>query len=211
MTKHPVLVEPTMTTVEAQGMMSESKVRHLPVVKSGKRLVGMVTQETLRIPPTLLSSMNVWEITQYLSNLTVQDVMIKGKEIASISPDATIEEAARLMVEKKVDCLPVLDEGIVIGIITDTDLMAHLVDMLAAPEPSVRVTMRMGNATGELAKLVAAISEQGWGIWALGGVSSPKVPDSWEAVFKISDAALDQVKSALSKVEGQQIIDLREV
>jgi len=211
MTKHPVMIEPAMSIVEAQGIMAETRVRHLPVAEEGKRLVGLITQETLRVPPTKLTSLNVWEITRFLSDLTVKDVMVKGKDVITIGPDATIEEAARVMVEHKIGCLPVLEEGIVVGIITDSDMMAHLIEMLAAPVPSVRVTMRMPLFKGELARLVAAISAQGWGIWALGGVFAPKDPDKWDAVFKIADAPREQVVSVLSKVEGQQIIDVREV
>ena len=211
MTKHPVMIEPAMSIVEAQGIMAETRVRHLPVAEEGKRLVGLITQETLRVPPTKLTSLNVWEITRFLSDLTVKDVMVKGKDVITIGPDATIEEAAQVMVEHKIGCLPVLEEGIVVGIITDSDMMAHLIEMLAAPVPSVRVTMRMPNIKGELARLVAAISAQGWGIWALGGVFAPKDPDKWDAVFKIADAPREQVVAVLSKVEGQQIIDVREV
>ena len=211
MTKHPVMIEPAMSIVEAQGIMAETRVRHLPVAEEGKRLMGLITQETLRVPPTKLTSLNVWEITRFLSDLTVKDVMVKGKDVITIGPDATIEEAARVMVEHKIGCLPVLEEGIVVGILTDTDMMAHLIEMLAAPVPSVRVTMRMPLFKGELARLVAAISAQGWGIWALGGVFAPKDPDKWDAVFKIADAPREQVVSVLSKVEGQQIIDVREV
>lgn len=211
MTKHPVIVESTMSIVEVQGIMAETKVRHLPVAVEGKRLVGLITQESLRVPPTKLTSLNVWEITRFLSNLTVKDVMIKGKDVITIGPDATIEEAARVMVEHKIGCLPVLDEDIIIGIITDTDMMLHLMEMLAAPVPSVRVTMRMTTVKGELARLVTAISAQGWGIWALSGIFAPKEPDKWDAVFKIIDVPKDQVVAVLSKIEGQQIIDVREV
>jgi acetoin utilization protein AcuB len=211
MTKHPVMVEPTMSIVEVQGIMAETKVRHLPVAEEGKRLVGLITQETLRVPPTKLTSLNVWEITRFLSELTVRDVMIKGKDVITIHPDATIEEAAQVMVEYKIGCLPVLEENIIIGIITDTDMMMHLMEMLAAPRPSVRVTMRMPTTKGELARLVNAISAQGWGIWALGGVFAPKEQDKWDAVFKIIDVPRDQIAAVLSKIEGQQIIDMREV
>jgi len=211
MTKHPVMVEPTLSIVEVQGIMAETKVRHLPVAEEGKRLVGLITQETLRVPPTKLTSLNVWEITRFLSELTVKDVMIKGKDVITIEPDVTIEEAAQVMVEHKIGCLPVLEENIIIGIITDTDMMMHLMEMLAAPMPSVRVTMRMTTAKGELARLVTAISAQGWGIWALGGVFAPKEPDKWDAVFKIIDVPREQIVDVLCKIEGQQIIDVREV
>lgn len=211
MTKHPVMVGPTMSIVEVQGIMAETKVRHLPVAEEGKRLVGLITQESLRVPTTKLTSLNVWEITRFLSDLAVKDVMIKGKDVVTIGPDATIEEAARVMVEHKIGCLPVMDEEIIVGIITDTDMMLHLMEMLAAPVPSVRITMRMTTAKGELARLVTAISDQGWGIWALGGVFAPKQPDRWDAVFKIIDVPKDQVVAVLSKIEGQEIIDIREV
>ena len=211
MTKHPVMVEPSMSIVEIQGIMSETKVRHLPVAEEGKRLVGLITQETLRVPPTKLTSLNVWEITRFLSELTAKDVMIKGKDVITIDPDATIEEAAQIMAENKIGCLPVLEDNIIVGIITDTDMMMHLMEMLAAPMPSVRVTMRMSTAKGELAKLVTAISAQGWGIWALGGVFAPKETDKWDAVFKIIDVPRDQIVDVSSKIDGQQIIDIREV
>jgi acetoin utilization protein AcuB len=211
MTKHPVMVEAATSIVEAQSIMAETKVRHLPVVEAGKRLVGLVTEETMRVPPTKLTSLNVWEITRFLSNMTVKDAMVKGKDVITIGPDVTIEQAAQVMVTHKVGCLPVLDDGIVIGILTDTDVMAHLVEMLAAPKPSVRVTMRMSLVKGELARLVAAIAAQGWGIWALSGMVAPKDPDKWDAVFKIADAPREQVVAALCNVEGQQIIDVRVV
>lgn len=211
MTKHPVLADPSMSIVEVQGIMAEAKVRHLPVAGEGKRLVGLVTQETLRVPPTKLTSLNVWEITRFLSELTVKDVMVKRKDVITIGPDATIEDAAQVMVEHKIGCLPVLEEEIVIGIITETDMMMHLMEMLAAPVPSVRVTMRMSTVKGELARLVTTISAQGWGIWALGGVFAPKEPDKWDAVFKIIDVPREEIVAVLSKLEGQQIIDIREV
>ncbi len=59
MTRHPVMIEAKASIVEAQGIMAETHVRHLPVIEAGKRLVGLITQETLRVPPTQLASLNV--------------------------------------------------------------------------------------------------------------------------------------------------------
>jgi acetoin utilization protein AcuB len=211
MIKHPVMVEPGMSIVEVQGIMAETKTRHLPVVAEGKRLVGLVTQESLRVPSTRLASLNVWEITRLLSDMRVRDVMVAGKDVITIGPDATIEDAARVMVAHKIGCLPVLEDGIVVGLLTDTSMLAHLVEMLSAPEKAVRVTMRMPTTKGELARLVSAISAQGWGIWALGGVFAPKMPDRWDAVFKIIDVPKEEIVAALCQVEDQEIIDVREV
>ncbi len=212
MTRHPVMIDAHASIVEAQGIMAETHVRHLPVVEEGKRLIGLITQETLRVPPTQLTSLNVWEITRFLSNLTVKDVMIKGRAVITVDPDATIEEGARIMVENKIGCLPVLEGGIVAGIITDADIMAHLTEMMASQIAGVRTTVRMArNTPGELAKLVAAVAAQGWGIEALGGAPAPRDPDKWDAVIKLRSLPKEKVAAVLGSIPGQEIIDIREV
>jgi acetoin utilization protein AcuB len=204
------MAEPSMSIVEAQRLMGENNIRHLPVVGEGKRLLGLVTRNTLLVDPRRLGSLDVWEIARYLSGLTVKDVMIKARDVITIHPDATIEDAARVMVERKVGCLPVLEDGVVVGILTDADMLAHLMQMMAAGTPAVRVTVRMPDVRGELAKLVGAIAAQGWGILALGGAPAPREPGKWDAVVKIRYVTKEQVAAALSGVEGQQIVDIRE-
>lgn len=210
MTRHPFLAEPSMSIVEAQRLMGENNIRHLPVVGAGKRLLGLVTRSSLLVDPGRLSSLDVWEIARYLGALVVKDVMIKAKDVITIHPDATIEDAARLMVERKIGCLPVVDDEFVVGILTDSDIMAHLMQMMAATTPAVRATVRMPDVRGELAKLVGAIAAQGWGILALGGAPVPREPGKWDAVVKIRYVTKEQVVAALSQVEGQQIVDIRE-
>lgn len=211
MTRHPLLADPEMTMVEAQRYMGENSIRHLPVVGDGKRLLGLITRQTLLVDPARLGSLDLWEIARTLSGLTVKDVMVKAKDVITICPDVPIETAAAIMVEKKIGCLPVLEEGVVAGIITDTDLLAHLMEMMATHTPAVRVTVRMPDRKGELARLVSAIGSHGWGILALGGRTPPKEPDQWDAVVKIRHAPRDEIVAALGQIEGQQIIDVREM
>ncbi|MGD8996645.1 MAG: CBS domain-containing protein [Anaerolineae bacterium] len=210
MTRHPVMVEPTMSIVEAQGIMSEMQVRHLPVVEQGKRLVGLVTRESMRIPPTELASLNVWEITRLLSNMTLADVMVKRENLIATEPDVALEVAAQVMIREKVGCLPVVEDGVVVGILTEIDMMAQLTQLLGGNVPGVRATVRMPNQKGELAKVTGAISEQGWGIYASGGVPTPKDPDHWDCVFKVRDVPKEELLAVLEKVEGHEVIDIRE-
>jgi acetoin utilization protein AcuB len=210
MTRHPVMVEPTMSIVEAQGIMAECKVRHLPVTEKGKRLVGLVTRQNLRIPPAKLSSLNVWEITRLLSNMQVRDVMVKGKDVITIGQVATIEEAAQIMVKNDIGCLPVLEEGIVVGIITDSDLLVELADLLGGRIPGLRVTIRVPDKIGEFAKITAAVAAQGWGIYTSGSVPTPKRPGYWDVVIKVKNVPRDDLVAVLNKIEGQEIIDVRE-
>jgi acetoin utilization protein AcuB len=211
MTKHPVLVEPSMSIVEAQSIMAEARIRHVPVVETGKRMVGLITRANLRIPPADLGSLNVWEITRFLSNLKVKDVMVKQKDVVMADPEMTIESAALTMVRNKIGCLPVLEEGIVVGIITEVDLLAQLAEMMASRLEGVRVTVRMPDRRGELARLVDAVNAQGWGITALGGAPSPREADRWDAVVKIRSVTCDEVIATLRQVTGQEIVDIREI
>jgi len=209
MTRHPIMVDAETTIIEAQSIIAENNIRHLPVVGDGKRLQGLITRQRMRIPPTELASLNVWEITRYLSNLRVKDVMVKKKDVITISENATLEDAAKLMITKKIGSLLVLEKDVVMGIITDVDMMVQLTDLLGGNQTGVRVTIRMPNKKGELAKLMQAISEQGWGIFASGGLQTRKDPDHWDCVVKVRNVSRDDLVSVLEQIEGQEIIDVR--
>ncbi len=210
MTRHPIMIEPTMRVADAQKLMTENRVRHLPVIGSGKRLLGLVTRQRLSIPPEKLGSLDVWEITRYLSNLTASDVMVKGPDLRTIGPDATLEEAADLMIHNKISSLPVIEDGIVVGIITETDLLIELQNLLGAIDPGWRVVMRVPDRHGEYRKLVRAISDKGWGLMAMGSVRTPKRPDCWDIILKVRYCTRDELIAVLEKVEDQQIVDIRE-
>jgi len=211
MTRHPLMIEPKMPISEVQRYMIHNDVRHLPVIGDGKRLLGLVTRQKLLMDPSRLGSLDVWEIVRSLSGLTTENVMVKARDVITINQDATIEKAARVMVENKIGCLPVLEEGVVIGLITEQDLLAQLSEMMAAqaPVPNTRITIRMPNVPGELAKLVGTIAAQGWGILACGGALYPKDTSKWDAVVKLSFVEADAAVEVLEQVEGHEIIDVR--
>jgi acetoin utilization protein AcuB len=211
MTRHPIMVPPTMPAAEAQKVMLENKIRHLPVVGDGKRPLGLVTRERLRIPPADLGSLNVWEITRYLSELRVQDVMVKSKELVTIGPDATLEKAAQIMAENRFGCLPVVEGNVVVGIISETDLLVQLADLLGGYVEGVRVTVRIPGKIGGYAKITGAMAEQGWGMYATGSVPAPRQDGKWDIVLKVRDASAEDVVAAIMQVEGAEIVDVREM
>jgi acetoin utilization protein AcuB len=204
------MIEPDKRVTEAQKLMGENNIRHLPVVGDGKRLLGLLTRDRLQIPPERLTSLDVWEITRYLADLTAKKVMIKRSDLHTINPEATLEEAADLMSRNKVGGLPVIEDDIVVGIITDTDLLVELQNLLGGNEPGWRVTMRVPNRRGEFSKLSGAISENGWGTMALGSVRTPKIPEKWDLVLKVRDCTKDELMPVLESIEGQEIVDVRE-
>ena len=210
MTRHPIMIEPTVQVTEAQRIMVENNIRHLPVVGDGKRLLGLMTRQRLSIPPERLGSLDVWEITRFLSDLRVSQVMVTGADLHTIGPNATLEEAADLLIHHKIGGLPVVEDGIVAGIITETDLLIELQNLLGAIDPGWRVVMRVPDRDGEFRKLTRAISDKGWGIMAMGSVRTPRQPDHWDIILKVRHCSRDELVAVLERIEDQQIVDLRE-
>ncbi len=210
MTRHPILIEPAKRVVEAERLMTENSIRHLPVGGAGKRLLGLVTRQRLSLHPEQFGSMDVWEITRYLSNLTVADVMVKGKDLHTIGPEATLEEAADLLIRHKISGLPVVEDGVVVGILTETDLLVELQNLLGAIDEGWRVVMRAPDKNGEFRKLAKAISDKGWGIMAMGSVRSPRHPDHWDIIVKVRYCTRDELIEVLKAIPDQVIVDVRE-
>ncbi len=210
MTRHPVMIDPGVSVVEAQGIMAESGFRHLAVVEKGKRLAGLITRQRLRVSPTDLGSLNVWEITRFLSDMRVEDVMVKRRDVMTIDPDAPIEEAAQLMVVNEIGCLPVQEDDVVVGIITQADMLIQLTTLLGFETPGMRATMRVPDRVGEAAKITGAIAEQGWGIWVIGSVLTPKHPGYCDVVVKVCGTSKDELTAVLKQIPEQELVDIRE-
>jgi acetoin utilization protein AcuB len=211
MTRHPVMVPPTTPATEAQKIMSENKIRHLPVVGDGKKLLGLITRQRLALKPDAMASLDVWEITRYLANLKVKNIMLKVDEVRTIDPDRTVERAARTMTDHKIGCLPVTEDNIVVGILTEIDLLRSFQEMLALRTEGVRVTMRAPDRAGEGAKLLTPLAQHGWKVMGIGIFYLPKHPGFYDSVVKIEGATIAEVKEVLSQVPDQEIVDIREV
>lgn len=133
MTAQVITITPQTTLPEVQRIMLEHKIRRLPVVKSDK-LVGIVTLGDIReAKPSDATTLSIYELNYLMDRLTVKDFMTPNP--ITIPPDATIVEAARLMVEHKVGGLPVVDHGKLVGIITETDLCRVLMSQLEEVAP----------------------------------------------------------------------------
>ncbi|MDM8518943.1 CBS and ACT domain-containing protein [Anaerolineales bacterium HSG6] len=210
MTRHPIMLPSSASVVTAQQILAENNIRHLPIVGDGKRLEGLVTRQRLHVKPDTLGSLSIWEISQYLSTLTVSDVMLKATEVFTITANRTIERAAQYMAEHKVGCLLVMeDEDIVVGIITEHDVLRSYQLMLGLPSEGIRVTVRMPNRPGEFARLMAILAEQEWGVMGIGTFPAPRSPGYYDVVVKVPNASIEQVRDVLEQIEEQEVLDIR--
>jgi CBS domain-containing protein len=105
----------------ADDVMKMKRLRHLPVLEDG-RLVGILTQRDL-FHAALSTALNFGEKAQkeFLKTVVVKEVMTD--EVRTIGPDADVREAARLLIEHRIGCLPVVENGKLVGIVSETDLL----------------------------------------------------------------------------------------
>lgn len=127
-----LIITPTTTIAAAQRIMEEHQVRRLPVVSHGK-LVGIVTSGDLReAQPSAATTLSVWEITTLLNRVTIAEIMTRNP--VTVASHHSVLEAAQIMLTHKIGGLPVVDNGKVIGMITESDLFRLLVQIATEPE-----------------------------------------------------------------------------
>jgi acetoin utilization protein AcuB len=121
-----ITVLPNVSISEAHNIMRNNSIRRLPVVSPEGNLLGIVTLGDVReASPSKATSLSIWELNYLWAQLTVERVMTH--KVISITPDTSMVEAARLMLEHKVSGLPVVEDNKVIGMITESDIFRMVV------------------------------------------------------------------------------------
>ncbi|MBI2333394.1 MAG: CBS domain-containing protein, partial [Chloroflexi bacterium] len=128
---HPVItVTPETPVHDALAMFKKEHIRRAPVVKDGK-MVGIVSaSDLLNASPSPVTSLSVWEMNYLISKVTVKQVM--SKKLITVDVNTPIEEAARIMADKKIGGLPVMRSGKLAGIITETNLFKTFLELMGA-------------------------------------------------------------------------------
>jgi acetoin utilization protein AcuB len=149
--KNPVTIGPEASFFEARKIIRDNGIRHLPVVDNKNKLVGIVTDRDIReAAPSDATSLSVGEINYLLGKLKVSSFMTPQKKLITISPDTLVEEAAQLMHDNKIGCIPVVEDGKLYGIFTEMDALALLVDLFGIKQKGTRLTVALEDKPGEL-------------------------------------------------------------
>lgn len=154
MTREVITASPSTTLAQALALTRAHRIRHLPVVEGG-RLVGLVSDRDLRLALPPPGTVPEEERRRLLETKTVAEFMVR--DVVTISPRAPIEEAAALLARHKIGCLPVIEDGRLAGILTETDVLHAFVELFRAHGPSSRIEVRMPDRPGELARVVRVI------------------------------------------------------
>jgi len=116
-----ITATPETSLAEVQRLMRDNNIRHVPVV-SGKRLVGMITDRDVReASPSPATTLTRGEITYRMETTPIKTCMTK--DVIWIGPDIDMVQATRLLLQQKIGCLPVVDNGTLVGVMTDIDCL----------------------------------------------------------------------------------------
>ena len=130
MTANPITVTEDSVLPDAHALLKEYNIRRLPVVNGNNDLVGIVSLTDVReAEPSDATSLSIYELNYLLSRLKVGKIMTS--KVLTVTPETTIAEAARLMLEKKIGGLPVVDGKKVVGVITESDIFRLIVQRYA--------------------------------------------------------------------------------
>ena len=210
MSSAPITITADLSVPDALSLMREKKVRRLPVLDAKGKLVGIVSdKDLLYASPSPTTSLSVWEINSLLSRLTVEKVMTR--KLVTVTGDTPVEEAARIMADRKIGGLPVLQGTKLVGIITETDIFRALLELLGGRRKGLRATCAIPGTKGSLAKVVSAVSEAGGDMVGL-GVAEVKAAGimQWHVTLKVQDIQKAALTKALKPVVDS-VIDIREI
>ena len=202
MTPNPVTITTDTSLKEALELVRSKSFRHLPVLDEDGKLAGIVTEKSLvYASPTSATSLSVFEVDYILSCTKIGQV-IQG-EIITVGPDLPIEEAARVMVDHRIGCLPVVEGDELIGIISDTDIFRVLVEGLGGGHPSLRITVVIPEEVGSLARVTRCIADQGANIHSMGMFWGER-PQDRVVAFRLEGVERETVMQAL-EADGFQV------
>lgn len=208
MSAPPVTITENVPITEALRVMRQNRVRRLPVVDQEGKLVGIVSEkDLLYASPSPVTSLSIYEMHYLLARLLVSELMTT--EVITVTPDTPLEEAARIMADHKIGGLPVVEQGALIGIITETDIFKVFLEMLGAREKGLRLTLNVPERKGEMARITTAIAQLGGNILALGTFLGDD-PTTAIVTVKVEDVPTEALLHAMQGL-GLQILDVREI
>lgn len=191
MTTNPATITAGITVEKALAVLTARKVRHLPVLNDRGALVGIISEK---------------DLLRAKGDELVDDVMTR--DVITITEYMPLENAARTMADHKISSLPVMRDGRLVGIITETDLFTIFLELLGARDQGVRLTMLVPEEKGILARLTTEIAMLGGNILALSTFLGED-PTNRMITVKVENVAMDKLVIIMEAL-GMEIVDVRE-
>ncbi|HNX28193.1 MAG TPA: CBS and ACT domain-containing protein [Syntrophomonadaceae bacterium] len=161
MTTSVKTVQLDTSVTEAFRMMKDNNIRRLPVLEKD-RLVGITTLTDLnQAAPSSATTLSIHELNYLLAKTKIKDILPKKQKVITVTPDTYIETAAKIMRQNKISSLPVIENGKLVGIVTETDIFDALIDILGVKKAHSRIDLYVRERPGTLAEITSIIAESG--------------------------------------------------
>lgn len=153
MNRHVVTIQPTNTIAHAAKLMREHRVRHLIVTNPARQVVGIVGQFEMS------GATSVFHPESENADFQNPVSSIMRSEVPTAHPFDFFEDAAALFYENRLTCLPIVEQGKLVGVLTETDLLRYFVQLTGALEPSSQIEILVENTTGTLEKVTRLLAK----------------------------------------------------
>lgn len=194
-----VTATPDTPVLKAREIMQANNIAHLPVTDGKAHLLGIITDRDVKQAwASPASTLSVYELMYVLQELKVESVMVR--KVITATPDMTIERAARILHDNKVGALPVVDGGRLVGIITTSDLMEALLEILGMSDESARFSLLVRDRAGVLAEVGQVLHREGVNINSVVIVPLKGYDGLRQLIVRVEGALLDRAVSALRAV-----------
>jgi acetoin utilization protein AcuB len=142
-------------------LLKEKKIKHLPVVKNDSAIVGILSDREIKdYTPSKVTTFEIKELNYILFTTKIKEIMVK--KVISAPPTMAIEEAAMVMYDNNIGCLPVVEKGKLVGIISDKDLFRVLVDITGVRHGGNRFYVVMKDKPGVTGEVLDIVKKHGF-------------------------------------------------
>ena len=197
MKRNPVFVDEGDSMKKAMDLLKEHEIRHLPVLKDGERLVGILSERDIKqASPSPATALEIREIYYLLDKVKVKQIMTRRPY--TVSSTAPIEEAALIIREKKIGCLPVVDDGKLVGILTETDIIDAFIEGMGVNGPGYRIELVLQNRPGKLLELLKLLKDFEANVVSV-ATAAHEDPEKIINILRIETRNYKVVKAAIRK------------
>ncbi|MDY5731253.1 MAG: CBS domain-containing protein [Eubacteriales bacterium] len=210
MTVNPCCIDSKTNISTALDIMKNNDFHRIPVVDAKGKLLGLITEGVIaENTPSRATSLSIYELNYLLSKTTVESIMIS--DVHTISPDALIEEAASLMRKHSIGYLPVVENDVVVGVITYNDIFDSFIDLLGYNIKGSRYMFLSEDKAGEVAAITKCFADNGINIVTVASFRGKNHgKNGVEIIVVTRDTKPARMKQALLD-SGFNLIDVREI
>jgi len=188
---------------EVVNLMREKKVKHVPVVADGV-LLGVISDRDIKqYSPSKGTSLDIFELNYLLAKTTAREIM--RSKVLTTSPETPVEEAAMELYDNNIGCLPVVEGGKLVGIISDRDMYRVLVEITGARRGGVRVSLPVEDRPGSIREVADLIREHGFRLQSILSSNDKAAPGQRYVVLRVFGNGDQQALKALLQAQHKGV------